>query len=415
MSSVQEVHAAIQALYGQNAAQQKQANEFLVRFAATPQAWEVSLQLVAVNDSAVCYFGANMLHGKCKSDWTTLPEAHRAQFVGAVSAQLQALSAKPEALLAARRLCLVMAAAAARSGPEHVSNLVQQALDLAGSGADAARVTLALEIQAAIAEEVNDADRTARGVLVNLCIPRLVEVLGTAEAVLDASSVDPALAALRAAALRAALAWLRLDERGGGGMVMSPGTLARSRAGLMRGALRALAADDSAVVDAATEFCCSTLAPGAAEGNPADEAAAIEGLVETLCAHRAAALAGEDAEHLARAVCRVAVAVSGRDASTLTAARRATSVSRAHRRRPRARRGARATRHGGGGGLFPHDQHRSRGGQAPGARRAALRAVGRRVRAPRDAPLRFHDVGRGGGGSRHLLPIPRTDPRGSPR
>ena len=63
MSSVQEVHAAIQALYGQNAAQQKQANEFLVRFAATPQAWEVSLQLVAVNDSAVCYFGANMLHG----------------------------------------------------------------------------------------------------------------------------------------------------------------------------------------------------------------------------------------------------------------------------------------------------------------------------------------------------------------
>ena len=318
MSSVQEVHAAIQALYGQNAAQQKQANEFLVRFAATPQAWEVSLQLVAVNDSAVCYFGANMLHGKCKSDWTTLPEAHRAQFVGAVSAQLQALSAKPEALLAARRLCLVMAAAAARSGPEHVSNLVQQALDLAGSGADAARVTLALEIQAAIAEEVNDADRTARGVLVNLCIPRLVEVLGTAEAVLDASSVDPALAALRAAALRAALAWLRLDERGGGGMVMSPGTLARSRAGLMRGALRALAADDSAVVDAATEFCCSTLAPGAAEGNPADEAAAIEGLVETLCAHRAAALAGEDAEHLARAVCRVAVAVSERDASTLT-------------------------------------------------------------------------------------------------
>lgn len=318
MSSVQEVHAAIQALYGQNAAQQKQANEFLVRFAATPQAWEVSLQLVAVNDSAVCYFGANMLYGKCKSDWATLPEAHRAQFVGAVSAQLQALSAKPEALLAARRLCLVMAAAAARSGPEHVSNLVQQALDLAGSGADAARVTLALEIQAAIAEEVNDADRAARGVLVNLCIPRLVEVLGTAEAVLDASSVDPALAALRAAALRAALAWLRLDERGGGGMVLSPGMLAQSRAGLMRGALRALAADDSAVADAATEFCCATLAPGAAEGNPADEAAAIEGIVGSLCAHRAAALAGEDAEDLARAVCRVAVAVSERDVSTLT-------------------------------------------------------------------------------------------------
>jgi hypothetical protein len=38
-----------------------------------------------------------------------LPEAHRGQFVAAVSQQLQALSAKPDSVLAARRLCLVMA------------------------------------------------------------------------------------------------------------------------------------------------------------------------------------------------------------------------------------------------------------------------------------------------------------------
>jgi hypothetical protein len=170
-----------------------------------------------------------------------------------VSQQLQALSVKPESVLAARRLCLVMAASATRSGAQATTALVQQALDLAGAGGagGVTGVTLALEIQAAVAEEVNDADRGARGTLVNLLIPRLIEVLGLSESVLDAASQPGApggMAGLRAAALHAALAWLRLDERGGGGMVLSPGQLAQSRGGLMRGAMAALAADDNSVV-----------------------------------------------------------------------------------------------------------------------------------------------------------------------
>jgi hypothetical protein len=69
-----QVHAAISALYGQNPAQQKEANDFLVAFANTPGAWEVSLQLVGAAEPSVQYFGANMLYGKVKSDWSGLPE-----------------------------------------------------------------------------------------------------------------------------------------------------------------------------------------------------------------------------------------------------------------------------------------------------------------------------------------------------
>ena len=56
-----------------------------------------------------------------------------------------------------------------------------------------------------MAEEVNDAERTARATLVNLLIPRLIEVLGLSESVLDAAAGG--VSGLRAAALHAALAW----------------------------------------------------------------------------------------------------------------------------------------------------------------------------------------------------------------
>lgn len=326
MSSTAQVHAAISALYGSDASQQKSANDFLVAFAATGQAWETSLQLVGTSDPSVQYFGANMLYGKVKSDWSTLPEAHRAEFVSAVSQQVQTLASKPESVLAARRMCLVMAGAATRLGPDATTALVQQALDLAGvtgaGGPSVVGVTLALEIQAAVAEEVNDADRTSRSTLVNLLIPRLVEVLGLSEHVLEAASAPagcpPGMGNLRAAALHAALAWLRLDERGGGGMVLSPGQLAASRGGLMRGAMAALAAGDTAVSDAAAEFVVAVLQPGAPGLNQAEENAALAGIVGSLLMHREAAADLEEGEDLARAVSRVAVAVAERDVCSLT-------------------------------------------------------------------------------------------------
>ena len=65
-------------------------------------------------------------------------------------------------------------------------------------------------------------------------VPRIVEVLGLSERILDAAARDASLAGLRGAALRAALAWLRLDEDNVGGCALSPGQLSRCRAGLLR-------------------------------------------------------------------------------------------------------------------------------------------------------------------------------------
>ena len=86
---------------------------------ASVAAWAVpaglcSAALLGVADPAVQYFGANMLYGKCKSDWGTLPEAHRGAFSEAVGTHLSRLAGAPGSSLAARRLCLVMAAAATR-------------------------------------------------------------------------------------------------------------------------------------------------------------------------------------------------------------------------------------------------------------------------------------------------------------
>ena len=66
MGDVGQVRAAIGALYGADAARQKEANEFLVQHASTDAAWSTSLALVAddpANPPDVQYFGANMMYG----------------------------------------------------------------------------------------------------------------------------------------------------------------------------------------------------------------------------------------------------------------------------------------------------------------------------------------------------------------
>ena len=327
MGDVGQVRAAIGALYGADAARQKEANEFLVQHASTDAAWSTSLALVAddpANPPDVQYFGANMMYGKVKGDWGKLPEAHRGPFVQAVSGALTALAQKPTSVLAARRLCMVMAATSVRSGGEATDALVQQALDFAQQGFASGAVegvTLALEIQAAVADEVNDQRYDVKTALACALVPRIVEVLATSERVLEASvgGNQSSLASLRSAALHAALAWLRMDSGGGGGCVLSLGQLGQSRRGLVVGALEALVADDSAVADAAAEFFVAVVSPAAQswQSVPAEEAAAIVGVCRGLIAHGERAVALNDpcaSEDLARNVCVVAVALCERDA-----------------------------------------------------------------------------------------------------
>ena len=194
-------------------------------------------------------------------------------------------------------------------------------------------MTLALEMQAAIAEETNDAVTVVeRQGLVDALVPRLTDVLGTAESVFErissvssaAGTSKPSLEgfeSLRAAALHAALAWLRLDERGGGGIVLSPGQLASSRGGLLRGALACLGADDAATGDKATEFCVAALAYGAPPSPvPGEDDRAVVGMCQALVASGSAAVGDEAREDLARNTCKVAVAVVERDATLAASA-----------------------------------------------------------------------------------------------
>ena len=326
-----QVRAAIGALYGADVARQKEANEFLVQHASTDAAWSTSLALVAddpSNPPDVQYFGANMMYGKVKGDWGKLPEPHRGPFVQAVSGALTTLLQRPASVLAARRLCMVMAATSVRSGGEATDALVQQALDFAQRGFASGAVegvTLALEIQAAVADEVGDQRYDVKTALACALVPRIVEVLATSERVLEASvgGNQSSLAGLRSAALHAALAWLRMDSGGGGGCVLSPGQLAQSRRGLVVGALEAMAAEDSAVADAATEFFIAVAQPGAPESSPAEEAAAITGVVRGLLSHGERIMAAHDpvaTEDLARNVCKVATALCERDANAAAGA-----------------------------------------------------------------------------------------------
>ena len=373
-SSSASVHAAIQALYGTDSARRREANDFLVAHAATPAAWETALHLLASADASVCYFGANLLHGKCKADFASLPPAHRGAFLDACSNALDGLAARgPECFLAARRLCLVLAAGSARCGPERVDALVQRANALAESGLDGRleadenasadehassssarqRVALALELQAGVAEEVVDlADPHARSSVVLSLVPRVVEVLSAAEATLDRVSAKKmnaaneassnanasASSALLAPALRAALAWLRLDEHGtASATVLSAGQIASSRPGVLRGAVVALASEDRAAADAGAELLVAAVSPGAgsiASGltphqgqQEMDDRSAVLAIVEGVLAHGPRALLPTDANgsswdpslrsrasDLARALCAVATAVCERDA-----------------------------------------------------------------------------------------------------
>ena len=373
-SSSASVHAAIQALYGTDSARRREANDFLVAHAATPAAWETALHLLASADASVCYFGANLLHGKCKADFASLPPAHRGAFLDACSNALDGLAARgPECFLAARRLCLVLAAGSARCGPERVDALVQRANALAESGLDGRleadenasaderassssarqRVALALELQAGVAEEVADlADPHARSSVVLSLVPRVVEVLSAAEATLDrvsakkmnvaneASSNASASSPLMAPALRAALAWLRLDEHGAASAtVLSAGQIASSRPGVLRGAVVALASEDRAAADAGAELLVAAVSPGAGSiaigltphqgQQEMDDRSAVLAIVEGVLAHGPRALLPTDANgsswekdpslrsrasDLARTLCAVATAVCERDA-----------------------------------------------------------------------------------------------------
>ena len=402
-----EVHAAIQALYGQNAAQQKQANEFLVRFAATPQAWEVSLQLVAVNDSAVLLRGQHAARQvQVRLDHLPRRTARSSSAPSPPSSRRSAPNPRP----CSRRV------ACASSWPPPPRDPAPSTSPTSSSrrSTSPARAPTPLASPSPSRFKPRSPRRSTtpiapRAASSSTCASRDSWRCSARRRL--SSTRHPSTRRRRVASrrARAALAWLRLDERGGAGWSW-PGYVGAESRGADAGRASGVGGGRPPPPTRRPSFAARRSRPGGG-GEPGGRGGGDEGIVESLCAHRAAALAGEDAENLARAVCRVAVAVSERDVSTLTR-RDARRAFRAHRRRPRSSRRT----------SDPSRRRRrtiSSINTVPwrtGTRRSApaLRAVGRRVRAARDAPP-ISRRGTSGGGSRHLLPIPRTDPRGSPR
>jgi len=320
MAEAQQVAAAITTLLSGNDPQQRRAADtWLNSFTSQPAAWEASLQLLG-DRPEVAYFAANMLLTKVRREWSQLSPQQRAAVSTSVSQALFAAAAGATAVgsppLAARRLCLVLAAAGARSPPAEAVVFVQQALDLGHARGSA---PLALLLLKALADEADEAPMGKRSALLGAVAPACQSVLQLAEQ--EAGSSPAALAD----ALRAAQSWLRLDATApsggppsGGRLLLSPPAVASSAPALHSHALASLGGADEHLMDAAAEFLADVHAVNNPRAEQGVEAAAALATVRALVSltHRAAA---PDGEARAKGIARVATALCERHLDAVVA------------------------------------------------------------------------------------------------
>ena len=265
--------------------------------------------------SQVAYFAANMLLTKVRLEWSTLSPHQRSAVSSSVSqALLSACSAAGSPALPARRLCLVLAAAGARSPPAEAVLLVQQALDLGTRGS----VAVALLVLKALADEADEAPRAKRASLLSAISPACQPVLQLAEHAAGSPSTV-------ADAMRTALSWLRLDAAAppggplaGGRLLLSPAALATVAPGLHSRALACLGCDDEQLVDTASDFLADVHAAGNPRVGAGEEAAVMEATLRALTALGPRAGA-PDGEATARAIARVATTLGERHTEALVA------------------------------------------------------------------------------------------------
>jgi hypothetical protein len=79
------LRAAVLALYGMAGVEQAQANTWLTAFSHSPAAWEACLQLLDPGERAeVCFFCANLLLSKVRSEWHKLAPEQQANMSGVI-------------------------------------------------------------------------------------------------------------------------------------------------------------------------------------------------------------------------------------------------------------------------------------------------------------------------------------------
>jgi len=159
--------AAVNALYSSSSAEERSAaNQWLVAFAATPNAWAAAYALMAEEREEMAFFGANMLNVKIRSEWHSMAEAARlaeydrmwrACTEGGVG---DGRSGPPGQ--ATKRLCLALAAAAARTAGL-AGQTARLALSMAAEGG--ARAGVALELLGALPQEVREEEESVRALI----------------------------------------------------------------------------------------------------------------------------------------------------------------------------------------------------------------------------------------------------------
>lgn len=296
--SVEQLVAAVGTLYGSDPVSANDANAWLQQVAASPQAWELCLRVLAApaHGQETLYFAANVLLSKVRREWGDLPQDTRTHLTQAMSGQLQGVAELP---LVAERLCLALGAAAAASGPDVAREFAQSSLGLGATNAP-----LALGLLAAFGDEANDAQWNRREQLVAAVAPSLPGVLSLCQAV--AGTPDALVRAMKCVD-----SWVKLAP-GGLERAVSPGVLVASHQQLFGAILNGIAADDDQVGERAADLIVELLTPGTS-GAPEAEGHAARAIVTTIVSLRARALEEHEME-LARNICRVAAALCERHA-----------------------------------------------------------------------------------------------------
>ena len=230
--------SALAALHGSPDARERQAaNEWLVEFTGSSNAFAAARELVLSAEHHVAFYGASVLHTKVAAEWHSMGESERA----AVYEELWGLLATPTLThLVLNRLALALAAAAGRS-PGGEARLLTQAVEMLRD--PASRMT-ALRLISAAADEFDpgtskrlSSDQDAGVEALARAWPEvwaaLAEALhgmgwggasGQAQASLDSQSNDPVCLCLEAT--RSLLRWVPLPQSAGAGATaMGDGTV----------------------------------------------------------------------------------------------------------------------------------------------------------------------------------------------
>lgn len=268
-----DFRAAVHALYSSSGEARRAANQWLIEFARTPAAWAAAHTLVGEEREDMAYFGANMLYLKVRSEWHLLSdEARRAEYdrMWRTCTEGGSASASGPPGQVAKRLCLAVAAAAARTSGL-AGQTAQLALSMLGAEGDG-RAGVTLELLAALPlavceeEEATDGGSTGRAELLPL-VPQLL-------AALEARATRSAEACL--GCMRALQGWLALQAG------VSLLALCSRHGPLLAAALHGLTAPDArplnaAATDALTDLFSATNSP-LSSAAPAEARGAVESL-----------------------------------------------------------------------------------------------------------------------------------------